>query len=98
MQKSNNRKKKYKIDYLRMLLIVSFVYFSMTFIKQQLEINEYNVKINSTKEDIVAAKEQIQILNETKEKVNDSEYIETVAREELGLVKPYEKIFIDVSK
>lgn len=98
MQKNNNRKKKYKIDYLRVLLIVGFVYFSMTFIKQQLEINEYNVKINSTKEDIVAAKEQIQSLNETKEKVNDSEYIETVAREELGLVKPYEKIFIDVSK
>lgn len=94
----NKKKRKYRVDYLRVLLIVSLVYFSITFIKQQFEINEYNVKINSIKEDIVSAKEEIQVLKETKQKANDSEYIERVAREELGLVKPYEKVFIDVSK
>ena len=94
----NKNKKKYKVDYLRVLLLVFLVYFSVTMVRQQLEINEYNVKINSIKEDILSAEIEIKELNETKNKVNDSEYIEKIAREELGLVKTYEKVFIDVSK
>lgn len=93
-----SKKKKYRVDYVRVIVIICLVYFSVTFVKQQFEINEYNVKINSIKQDIVDANHEIENLNETKEKANDSEYIEKVAREELGLVKPYEKIFIDVSK
>jgi len=97
-EKVNKKKKKYKIDYMRVLLIVCLVYFSITFVKQQLQINEYNVKIDSVEEDIALAKEEIEELNETKGKINDSEYIEKIARDQLGLVKPYEKIFVDVSK
>lgn len=96
--KVNKTKKKYRVDYVRVLLIVCFAYFCITFVKQQLEINEYNVKINSVTEDIADAKQEIDNLNETKIRANDSEYIEKIAREELGLVKPYEKIFVDVSK
>ena len=96
--KVHNTKKKYRVDYVRVLLIVCFVYFCITFVKQQFEINEYNVKINSKVEDIETAKQEVEFLNETKIKANDAEYIEKIAREELGLVKPYEKIFVDVSK
>ena len=91
-------KKKYKVDYLRVILVVALIFFSTTFVKQQLEINEYNVQINSIKEDIASAEKKITELEAVEEKVNDSEYIEQVARAELGLVKPYEKIFIDVDK
>lgn len=97
-QNVNKKKKKYRIDYVRVMLIVCLVYFSVTFVKQQFKINEYNVKINSIKQDIADANQEIESLNETKEKASDSEYIEQIAREELGLVKPYEKIFIDISK
>lgn len=97
-QNVNKKKKKYRIDYVRVILVVCIVYFSVTFVKQQLEINEYNVKIDNIKQDIADANDKIELLNETKGKANDSEYIEKIAREELGLVKPYEKIFIDVSK
>ena len=91
-------KKKYKVDYLRVILVVALVFFSVAFVKQQLRINEYNVKINSIKQDIAAAENKIKELKEVENKVNDSEYIEEVARTEFGLVKPYEKIFIDVDK
>lgn len=97
-QNVNKKKKKYRIDYVRVMLIVCLVYFSVTFVKQQFKINEYTVKINSIKQDIADANQEIESLNETKEKASDSEYIEQIAREELGLVKPYEKIFIDISK
>ena len=96
--KENNIKGKNKVDYLRLVLIIVLVYFSITFVRQQLNINEYNVKISSIKEDIDETKAKIEELQEKKEKVNDAKYIEKIAREELGLVKPYEKIFVDVNK
>ena len=98
-RKVNNKiKKRYSVDYLRVILVVALVLFSITFVKQQFEINEYNVQINSLKEDIASAKEKTEELKAVENKANDSEYIEQVARTELGLVKPYEKIFIDVDK
>lgn len=36
-------------------------------------------------------------LRETKNRINTDEYIEEYAREKLGLVMPYEIIFMDVS-
>lgn len=97
---SNNikKKRKIKVDYLRVILIIVLVYFSVTFVRQQLSINEYNVKLKSVKEDISETKAKIDELKDIETKVDDSEYIERIAREELGYVKPYEKIFIDVNK
>lgn len=94
----NKTKKKYKVDYLRVILVVSLVLFSITFIKQQFKINEYNVQINSIKDDIADSRFQTEELKSVKDKIDDSEYIEEIARSEFGLVKPYEKIFIDVDK
>ncbi len=96
----NNKqvKKRYKVDYLRVILVVALILFSATFVKQQMQIHEYNVQINGIKEDIADANDKIVELKAVENKVNDSEYIESIARTELGLVKPYEKIFIDVDK
>lgn len=100
VRKGNNKqvKKKYKVDYLRIILVVSLVFFSITFVKQQLRINEYDVQIKSVEQDIAEAKQKMEELKAVEDKVNDSEYIEQVARSEFGLVKPYEKVFIDVDK
>lgn len=92
------KKKRYSVDYLRVILLVVLVYFSVTFVRQQFEINEYDVQIKSIQEDIQYAKEKTNELKEVENKVNDADYIEQVARTEFGLVKPYEKIFIDVNK
>lgn len=96
--KVNSKKKRYTINYIRVFLIICFIFFSFSFVKQQFEINAYNVQINSIQEDIDVSTAKTEELNELKNKVNDSEYMEKVAREELGLVKPYEKIFVDVDK
>ena len=95
---SKQVKKRYKVDYLRVILVVALVFFSATFVKQQLQISEYNVQINGIKQDIEEAKEKMVELKAVENKANDSEYIENIARTELGLVKPYEKIFIDADK
>ena len=95
---NKNKKRKYRVDYVRVLLIVCFVYFSITFVKQQFEINEFNVKIESKNQDITNAYAKIEELNEKEANADDPAFIEKIAREECGLVKPHERIFIDVSK
>lgn len=47
---------------------------------------------------IASQAEQKQKLEEQEKLAKDSAYIEALAREKLGLVKPYEKIFIDTNK
>lgn len=91
-------KKKYKVDWLRVGFICFMVYFAVTFTTQQLQINEYNVKLEDIQSQINEAKEKTAEIKNKKTKIDDTKYIEAVAREELGLVKPYEKIFIDVNK
>ena len=95
---NKNVKKRYKVDFLRVTLVVSLVLFSVTFIKQQLKINEYNVQLKGIKQDISEAKAKTEQLRAVEDKAQDSEYIQQIARTELGLVKPYEKIFIDIDK
>lgn len=95
---NKNKKRRYRVDYMRIGLIICFVYFSVTFVKQQFQINEFNVKIESKNQDITNAYAKIEELNEKEANAADPAFIEKVAREELGLVKPHERIFIDVSK
>lgn len=61
-------------------------------------MNEYNVKIKYVQQKISNQNEEKSNLEEQAKLLKDSEYIETLAREKLGLVKPYEKIFIDTNK
>ena len=97
-QVNKKKKKKYRVDYVRVLLIICLVYFSITFVKQQFEINEYNVKIDGINQEIANAETKTTELNEMKKNVDDPAFKEKIAREECGLVKPHERIFIDVSK
>ncbi len=98
--KANKKKvnKKIKIDYMKICTISIFIYFLTVFATQQFKINEYNVKKEYYQTEITAKEKRINSIEETIEKVDTPEYIEKVAREELGLVKPYEKIFLDTNR
>ncbi len=96
IQRETKNRKKYKIS--RMLFIVAFTYFLSVFLIQQYKLNEYKVKENyytTTIAEINSERAEYEALGE---KTDSIEYIEKVARERLGLVKPYEKIFMDVNK
>lgn len=92
------KKKKIELDYVRIILVAFVIYFAYTFISQQFSINEYDVKIADLENKIEEANERVEEINTLKTKTGTTEFIEEVARTELGLVKPYEKVFIDVNK
>lgn len=92
------KKKKIELDYVRIILVAFVIYFAYTFISQQFSINEYDVKIADLENKIEEANERVEEINTLKTKTGTTEFIEEIARTELGLVKPYEKVFIDVNK
>jgi len=78
-------------------LIVFFIYGIYTIAEQQIELNN----INAEQQKYITLLENEGMKNEqlleTKENINSDSYIEEVAREKLGLVMPYEIIFVDAS-
>lgn len=96
--KSKKNVKKKKNGLVHVLFICFMVYFTYTFIDQQVQINKYDSQIKMYRADIKAKKDLTEYYNNQKGSTNSDEYIENVARESLGYVKPYEKIFIDVNK
>lgn len=82
---------------MKKLLLVVFVIVAITFIRQQGEINNYNDKIDEINSQIAYEEDQKKTLQEKEELYSSDDYIEKVAREELGLVKADEKVFIDAN-
>lgn len=98
MSSISNKKGKKKLNFSRILLIGVFVYFISVFGFQQFKINEYKVQEDYYNNAISQINEEKEEYEALASQSNTTEYIEKVAREKLGLVKPYEKIFIDVNR
>ena len=94
----SNKNKRGKMRISLFIPILFIGYCAYTLFDQQIQINKYNSQISMYEKEIESKNELISYYNEQKNNVNSDEYIEEVARESLGLVKPYEKIFIDANK
>lgn len=75
------------------LLMYSFVVFA----KQEAQFKKYDGELQNYNNLIDEEKLKNEQLLNTREKISSNEYIEDVAREKLGLVKPNEIVFIDAS-
>lgn len=89
----NKQKKKSSSSKLVIFIVVCFV--SIILIKQQIEINTYNKKISELEAQIKTEEARSKEIDKKDELYATDEYIEKVARDELGLVKPDEKVFVD---
>lgn len=80
------------------VVCIAVLYFSVTFIKQQITINQKNRELDEIKKKVEEATAQSERLNQELDKFNDPEYIERKARNELGMVRPNERVFVDSNK
>lgn len=78
-------------------LTAFFVYGVYTMAEQQKELNSIKDETGKYAALLEEATMEYEQLLETKENINSDSYIEEVAREKLGLVMPYEIIFVDAS-
>ena len=91
-------KKKTRVQLSHIVAIAFVMYFSYTFFDQQLKINRYNSQIEMYNKEIEAKQNLVEYYNTQNDNITSDEYIESVARERLGLGKPYETIYVDANK
>lgn len=77
---------------------VLMIYFSYTTVEQQRVINVNTTQLDELHSKIEVEESRNIKLNEEIEIVETDEYIEKVARRELGLVKDDEKIIVDINR
>ncbi len=90
-------KKKYKIPFVKLGLLVGAIFAAFTIIDQELDINEKTVQLKQAETKL----HEKNLLNEEMEWMvqhSDSKTnYERIARSELGLVRPDERVFIFIS-
>jgi len=80
------------------IIIVIVIFAGLSFYNNYQNINNLENEINKLNQQIELAKEQNHELRNQLEKIEDEEYIERIAREKLGLVKPGEILLIPVDE
>ena len=80
-------------------VLISFLVFYLggVLINQEKELRNIKEETKHYQALLDEANMKTEELRETKNRINTDEYIEEYAREKLGLVMPYEIIFMDVS-
>ncbi|MEG0873493.1 MAG: spore cortex biosynthesis protein YabQ [Clostridia bacterium] len=96
--KRKDKRKSKKGNIITVLSVVFVSYFVFTVIDQQSQIKKYDSQIEMYKSEIQNKVELTEYYGKQKSNIKSDEYIENVAREDLGYVKPYEKVFIDANK
>jgi cell division protein FtsL len=80
---------------LKKIIIAGFiVFFAFSYIRQSITMNRIQKEINNKQFQLDEVKQKNDRLQEEVEKItsNSSDYIEKLARERLGMIKPGEKV------
>lgn len=99
LQSDNTYKKLNKKKFSKFIcLLFVAVYVIGTFIHQRTVLADRYAALADCKSRIEDAELEKEALEKQLERVNTDEYLERLAREKLGLVKPNDRVFVDVSK
>lgn len=80
-----------------LVLLLAVGLFVKALISQEVKMRDYRSQARELEQQIAEEESHLEQVKEEQERVNTDEYIEGVARDKLGLVKPDEKVFVDVS-
>ncbi len=97
-KKSNKKVQKKNINIIHIISVLFCIYFVYTMFDQQIKINNYNSQIEMYEKDIETKNNLVEYYSKQSQNTQSDEYIESVAREKLGYIKPYEKIFVDANR
>lgn len=77
---------------------VVFLYVGYIFVQQQVRLHDLRVEEKQVAAEIKQAQSENEDLAHTKDIMESDEYIEKIARQKLGFVKPDEQVFVDTSR
>lgn len=98
MARTQKKKKKKGFRLIHFIILFVFIYIIVVFWKQETLLNELEAK---KQENLLEVENLQKDIGNLKKEIQDSDslkFVEKVAREELGMVKPREIIYIDKNK
>lgn len=87
-------KRGYRFNWKKASLAAIAIYALVSFVSVGLKIGQANREVARLQAEHQALLQQSQELNRQRQQFNDPAYLEQLAREELGLIKPGEKIIV----
>lgn len=81
-----------------LIIAIAAIWLAYSFITQQIKINSLNKEIKQLETQIADEEKRSAELEAKMEEIDTPEYIEKIAREELGMVAPDEIIFMEAPK
>lgn len=97
-RKAHEKKRSKNIKvFLRLILVVFFLFAACRFFIQQPLLNKYDKKIGELNHAIEEEEKNKEHYDELKKLYESEDYQKQLARERLGLVEENEKVFIDIS-
>lgn len=91
-------RRKYRVKWFKLIAIVLSSYVIYLCISQQIQLNAIGHEAELTRMELGQIQQINTALTEERNALNDRRYIEKLAREELGLVKPGETPYTVVEK
>ncbi|MDR7855676.1 septum formation initiator family protein [Tissierella sp.] len=95
---ANKKRKKKRLRLIHMIIGFFFIYITLIFWNQKNLMEGLEAKRDYNLKEIQVLEKEIENLNEEIENSNSLQFVEKIARDELGMVKPREIIYIDKNK
>lgn len=98
MAKGQKASKPRKSKLSKVLWAVAILYVGYIFVQQQIRLHDLRVEEKEVAAEIEQAQQENEELTHVMDIMDTDEYIEKVARQKLGFVKPDEQVFVDTSR
>lgn len=92
------KRRRRKLRLIHIVILSLFLYLSLIFNNQRKLENQLESKKNNIQLEVDKLQREIEGLNEEIENSDSLQFVEKIARDELGMVKPREIIYIDKDK
>ncbi|HZK33410.1 MAG TPA: septum formation initiator family protein [Tissierellaceae bacterium] len=98
METRKKRRRKKRFGLFHFIILLGLVYIIVVFWKQEKLLSELEAKKQENVLEVESLEKDIKVLEKEIEESDTLKFVEKVAREELGFVKPRELIYIDKNK
>lgn len=92
------QKKKMRFRLIHLALIAVIIYVAVVFNNQRMHMNDLADERAQTEGEILQLEAEIDNLKYEMENSGSLEFVERIARDELGMVRPREIIYVDINK
>lgn len=92
------KKKKSGVNLITLILCFFIVVFGISIFSQQVTLSKLSAERKTLEQKIAEQQDEQTKINKQLEAPNELERVEQIAREQLGMVKPGERVFVDSSR